>query len=112
MFEVIIYPANFTGVGSASTSITECGLDSISVSIDGLRDSHNWLRCSESSYDHAIYAVELLSKASSKLTWDVITCINQRNISQLQDMLDEFVSHGVKRWKIFTVFPIFTPSNL
>lgn len=86
--------------------LLNAGLDTISVSIDGLRDSHNWMRSSESSYDHAIYAVKLLSKVSSKLTWDVITCINQRNISQLQDMLDEFMSHGVKRWKIFTVFPM------
>lgn len=86
--------------------LLDAGLNSISVSIDGLRDTHNWMRCSESSYDHAIHAVDLLSKTSSKLTWDVITCINQRNISQLQVMLNELISHGVKRWKIFTVFPM------
>lgn len=88
------------------TELLDAGLSSISVSLDGLRDTHNWMRCNESSYDHAIHAIDILSTTPSNLTWDVITCINKRNISQLSEMLNELVSHGVEMWKIFTVFPM------
>lgn len=87
-------------------NLLDAGLKSISVSIDGLRDAHSWMRNSSSSYDSSIQAVELISQTPSDLTWDVITCVNQRNVAQLGEMRDVLVSHGVKRWKIFTVFPM------
>lgn len=87
-------------------NLLEAGLSSVSVSIDGLRAEHNWMRQSLRSFDDAMRAVDLIASTPSGLTWDVITCINRRNISQLEEMKQLLLGHGVKKWKIFTVFPM------
>lgn len=82
------------------------GLDSLSISLDGLREEHNWMRQSKHSYDEAIKAIDLIANTPSGLTWDVITCVNKKNISQLEEIRQLLISHHVKQWKIFTVFPM------
>lgn len=86
--------------------LLDAGLNSISISLDGLCDTHNWMRQNDKSYNNAIYAIDLIAKTTSNLTWDVITCINQRNISQLNEIKETLIRHNVKKWKIFTVFPM------
>ena len=86
--------------------LLETGLASLSVSLDGLRDEHNWMRQSKTSYDEAIHAIDVIANTPSNLTWDVITCVNKRNLSQLKEMKQVLTMHNVKKWKIFTVFPL------
>lgn len=88
------------------SGLLEAGLNSISISIDGLCETHNWMRGNEHSFAHALHAVDIIANTPSELTWDVITCVNQMNVSQLVEMRDLLIAHGVKRWKIFTVFPM------
>lgn len=87
-------------------NLLETGLDSLSISLDGLRKEHNWMRKSPTSYDDAMHAIDIIAIKPSNLTWDVITCINKRNVSQLEDLRQELLKHQVCRWKIFTVFPM------
>ena len=82
------------------------GLDSLSISLDGLIEEHNWMRQSETSYYDAINAIDLLSRKPSSLTWDVITCINKKNVVHLYELKELLIAHNVKRWKIFTIFPL------
>lgn len=86
--------------------LIDAGLHSLSISLDGLRDEHNWMRQSKSSYDDAINAIDLVAKTPSNLTWDVISCINKKNISHLDEMKRILCNRNVKKWKIFTVFPM------
>ena len=86
--------------------LLKVGLDSLSISLDGLHDEHNWMRQSSSSYDNAINAIDIVAKTPSNLTWDVITCINKKNISQLEGIRQLLTEQHVKKWKIFTVFPM------
>ncbi|CDE62568.1 putative uncharacterized protein [Parabacteroides sp. CAG:409] len=41
-----------------------------------------------------------------EIIWDVVTCVNRQNISYLPQFKDFLVSIGVKRWRIFTIFPV------
>ncbi len=86
--------------------LLDIGLDSLSISLDGLHDEHNWMRQSQSSYDDAINAIDIVANTPSNLTWDVITCINKMNVSQLEGIKQLLIDHYVKKWKIFTVFPM------
>lgn len=86
--------------------LLKVGLDSLSISLDGLHDEHNWMRQSSSSYDNAINAIDIVAKTPSNLTWDVITCINKKNVSQLEGIRQLLTEQHVKKWKIFTVFPM------
>ena len=86
-------------------SLLASGMHSITVSLDGLDDSHNWLRRNPQSFAAVMRAVELLT-ATPDLLWVVVTCLNPRNYSQLPALRDELVACGVRRWRIFTIFPM------
>ena len=79
------------------------GLKTIAISLDGFADEHNWMRGNLCSFDKAVNAINALAK--SNITWDVITCVNQRNSHSLAEFRDFLISIGVKHWRIFTVFP-------
>ena len=83
----------------------ENGLQSIAVSFDGFEEDHNWMRGNSLSFKNVLVAVEAL-KQHPGLTWDVITCVNQRTIKYLPEFRDYLISLGIKRWRLFTVFPV------
>lgn len=64
------------------------------------------MRGNNNSFDSVLNAIDIIISSQSNLTWDVITCINKRNLHQLPEMMNLLINHHVKRWKIFTVFPI------
>lgn len=84
--------------------LQEAGLRTIAVSLDGLEEEHNWLRGHPLAFSHAVTAIRALA-ASSNLMWDVITCVNRRNIGQLPALKDFLTGLGVKRWRCCTIFP-------
>ena len=66
-------------------SLLNAGLGALTISLDGLETSHNWLRNRENSFDKVIAAIELAA-SSKRLNFDVVTCVNQRNIKELQQI--------------------------
>lgn len=81
------------------------GLRSITVSFDGLEDAHNWLRGHPQSYRRAREAIAMIARGGHTLNWDVVTCANRRNLSQLAAIREELIGLGVRDWRIFTIFP-------
>jgi len=79
------------------------GLKTVAVSLDGFEDDHNWMRGNNRSFEKAVAAIKALSKRF--ITWDVITCVNRRNIGRLPEFCDFLLATGVSQWRIFTVFP-------
>lgn len=86
-------------------SLLNAGLRSITISIDGLEESHNWLRGNPKSFEKAIAAAGMLCKTTG-LTYDVVTCVNQRNFNELGQLRNLLIANGVRNWRIFTIFPI------
>ena len=86
-------------------SLLQAGLRAVTISLDGLEESHNWLRRNSSSFEKAVDAIELLSTVPD-LKYDVVTCVNQKNFSELGELKELLLSKGLKEWRIFTVFPI------
>lgn len=86
-------------------SLLESGLRAVTVSLDGLKETHNWLRGNVKSFDNAIKAIEILAKEKD-LKFDVVTCVNQKNFNELDRIKELLLSIGVKEWRLFTVFPI------
>ena len=85
--------------------LLKAGLRSITISIDGLNpETHDWFRGKSGSWEKAIDAVERVV-AEKDLMYDIVTCVNKRNIDDLEAIRDIFISKGVKRWRLFTVFP-------
>jgi len=87
------------------SGLINSGIRAITISLDGLKESHNWLRNNSKSFDNAVNALKLL-RETTNLRYDVVTCVNQKNYSELQEFYQFLLSIGVKEWRIFTVFPI------
>lgn len=86
-------------------SLLNAGIGALTISLDGLKDTHNWLRNNEKSFDKAINAIKLAA-SSSRINFDVVTCVNQKNIHELEQIRELLVSAGVKAWRLFTIIPI------
>lgn len=80
-------------------------LASLAIDIDGLPEQHNWLRQSSVSFDRAYNAIQYIKEAP-RLVWDVITCVNQRNLPVLGELKRMLIDAGVKRWRCFTIVPM------
>lgn len=90
---------------SRHISLLNAGLGALTISLDGLQDSHNWLRNNNKSFDRAATAIELAA-SSPRLNFDVVTCVNKRNIHELKQIKDFLIQKGVKAWRLFTIIPI------
>lgn len=85
-------------------SLMNSGLRSLSVSLDGLRNTHNWLRNSEKSWVKAIEAISYAVQQPD-LVFDVITCVHKRNLNQLPMIRDFLIERKVPSWRLFSIFP-------
>lgn len=86
-------------------SLLNAGLGALTFSLDGLKDSHNWLRNNKRSYDRVDRAIGLAAR-TSRLNFDVVTCVNGRNINELPHIYNYLIWKEVKSWRLFTIFPI------
>lgn len=84
-------------------SLYNAGLRSVAISIDGLEEDHNWMRGHQDSFRKAINAIKLLGNYN--LTWDVVTCVNGRNIKYLPQLKNALYDVGVRNWRLFSIFP-------
>jgi radical SAM enzyme (rSAM/lipoprotein system) len=85
--------------------LVETGLDTVGMSFDGFEPEHNWMRGSELSFKRADAAIDWFNEHPD-LTWDLITCVNQRNFAYLDKFKEYLISRGVGQWRIFTVAPM------
>lgn len=85
-------------------TLIQAGLGAITVSLDGLEDTHNWLRNNPLSFKKALNALRIISQ--SHLAYDVVTCVHQRNLSELPMLKELLLANGIKHWRLFTIAPI------
>ena len=85
--------------------LMSAGLGALTISLDGLHEEHDWMRGREGSYERAIKAIAIAAR-QPRLNFDVVTCVNQRNLPQLQQIHDLLAGLGVPQWRIFTIIPI------
>ena len=86
-------------------SLVQAGMGSITISLDGLEDDHNWMRGNEQSFRMVSQAIDMLVDKGDVL-FDIVTCVNRRNYPKLDDIKHFLIDKGVKRWRLFTVFPV------
>jgi len=81
------------------------GMHSITVSLDGFEEQHNWIRRCPQSFEKATQTIRLLAQTKDVL-WDVVTCVNSRNYATLREFKEYLVSLGVPAWRLFSIFPM------
>ena len=104
------YPWGMVTNGLAMTAeryreLRKNGLLTMTVSLDGLKDEHVWLRQHPLAFEGACRAIRLCV-ADKAMTWDVVTCVNQRTIDHLPEIRDFLWDMGVRDWRIFGIDPM------
>ncbi len=85
--------------------LLKAGMHSITISLDGLEEDHNWMRGNKQSFQRVEQAIGLINQIP-RLTYDIVTCVNRRNYPQLNNIKEYLIRQGVKHWRLFTVFPV------
>ena len=104
------YPWGMVTNGLALTEkrfkeLMQSGLRSMAISFDGMELNHNWLRQHPLAFEGATRAIKLAA-ATPSLTWDVVTCVNQRSFHQIDEMREYLWSIGVRNWRLITIDPM------
>lgn len=81
------------------------GMRTISVSVDGLNEVHDWFRGSQGSYERTIMGIRNLLAVGFDHV-QITTVVHKKNIKDLGKMYKEFARLGVKSWRVINVEPI------
>ncbi len=90
-------------------SLIDSGLSSVTISLDGFEENHNWMRNSI-CFNDVIKAIKMLVK-QKRIIFDVVTCVNKKNIHELSELKKYLISIEVKKWRLFTISPIGRAKN-
>ncbi len=89
-------------------SLVSAGMLSISVSLDGLEEDHNYLRRNPKSFENVSKAIDFIvkqSKKNPKFLYDVITCVHDENFKNLEKIRNYLFDKNVEFWRIFSIWP-------
>lgn len=81
------------------------GMKTVSISIDGLEETHNWFRQTKDGYKKSIEAVKLLAEGGFKNVM-VTTVVHKRNIHELDAMYEVMKTLNIDIWRVINVDPI------
>lgn len=95
----------FAMTESRFRSLRNAGLKSVTVSLDGLKENHDWMRGVDGSFERAVNAIKMLA-SEPNMVYDVVTCVNKRNILELDEVKKLLIEIGVKQWRLFIIDPI------
>lgn len=76
----------------------EAGLTNASVSVDGLRDTHDMLRAMPGSFDAAMRAMENFKAA--KIPFAANTQINRKNLAEIPAVFELLANAGIRAWQM------------
>ena len=87
--------------------LADAGMGSVSVSLDGLEENHNWLRGSSGAFRHTIKGIRALQNCESLFAAiQVTTVIHRNNIDEMEEIYSFLKKEGVKQWRLTNIEPI------
>ncbi len=84
----------------------ECNVESISISLDGLKETHEKFRKVPGCYNIIIDNIKKILKTKACKLLQITTVANKKNLNELQEIYELLLSLGIKSWRVVTVDPI------
>lgn len=84
--------------------LLKAGLKSLSISLDGFEEEHNFVRQHRESFARATKAVRA-AVAHPELAFDIVTCVTPALVPRLEAFKNWLIEAGVGEWRIFSIFP-------
>ena len=91
---------------SVAQRLADVGMGTVSVSIDGLRDTHDELRGLRGGYDRAMAGIQNLIDVGAFKNVQVTTVVNHGNIDQLDELFEIMDSLDIDSWRVINLEPI------
>lgn len=83
------------------------GIKSVTISLDGLEDNHDWFRNSSGSFKKTICGIRNLMRATKgTISTQITTVVHKKNIHELDKIYELVVSLGVDSWRVINLEPI------
>lgn len=96
---------NTTLIDSAmARKLGEMEIGTVSVSLDGLKENHEWLRRVPGCFEKALEGIKLMK--AEDIYVQVTTTVNKRNLNELEDIYKLVKDLGVDSWRMSCVDPI------
>ena len=86
--------------------LAEVGMGTISVSIDGLRETHDLLRGTPGGYDLAMRGIQNLIDEKAFRAVQVTTVVNHENIGELDELFQIMDGLDIDSWRVINLEPI------
>jgi radical SAM protein with 4Fe4S-binding SPASM domain len=86
--------------------LAECGMKTVSVSVDGLPDTHDRLRGLPGGYDAAMQGIQNLIDEHAFQNVQVTTVINHENITELDALFRVMDGLDIDSWRVINLEPI------
>lgn len=86
--------------------LAECGMGTISVSIDGLPETHDRLRGLKGGYSLAMAGIQNLIDQKAFRAIQVTTVFNHKNISEIDALFDIMDGLDIDSWRVINLEPI------
>lgn len=86
--------------------LRKANMETVSVSIDGLEETHNKFRGVPNSYNIIINNIKNLKKAGFVKHIQVTTVFHKENINQLEELYQVMLSLGLDSWRLVSMDPI------
>ena len=84
----------------------ECGMKTISVSIDGLESTHDSLRGVNGAFSGAMRGIDALIRHGGFQSIQVTTVVNHRNFSELDELFNILCKIDIDSWRVINIEPI------
>ncbi len=85
--------------------LKELRMSTVSISIDGLRDTHNWFRRAQNdNYTHTIEAIKALQAVG--FSPEVTTVVHAKNFDELDFLYEEMLALKIASWRVINIEPI------
>lgn len=91
---------------STARMLRDCGMDTISVSIDGLKESHDWFRRSPGGWDKAMQGIESLLRVGGFKHIQATTVVTHKNIGELDELFSIFDKMDIDSWRVINIEPM------
>jgi radical SAM protein with 4Fe4S-binding SPASM domain len=85
-------------------AMKDAGIHSVSVSIDGLRESHDDIRQTKNGFDAAVAALDHLRDAGVHVASNIN--VNRRNKGDLEPLYELLKEKGVRAWQVQITVPL------
>ena len=86
--------------------LQRAGMSTISISIDGLKDTHDWFRRTPKAYTKAMKGIKALVDNGSFKHVQITTVVHKRNIDELEELFQIVSEADVDSWRVINIEPI------